>query len=217
MDGTRAQVLVNRGYALAAKRLGLPYAQHRPDGPADPVRPATLLRSLPVSFDANAYRYTQPQKPGQATWTGLWDAALTQPGDYLVGADKTYFVASQDHLLPLTAVLCNAVLTFARPTGPTGFGAVEGYGGDVRGEEGTLLTGWPCSLLTGARGESSSSDLPSEPRADSGFTVSLPVLPDGLSLQAGDYATDESGSRYVIAGAEQTHRGWRLKAVLTTV
>ena len=54
MDGSRIQAKVNRGYAIAASRLGLPHAHFRPLGPGAALDAANRLpRDLPAAFEPN--------------------------------------------------------------------------------------------------------------------------------------------------------------------
>lgn len=164
MDGSRISAKVAKGYRISARKVGLLHAHYRPDGDLAPMRAETLIGTLPASFDANAYKYSQPAKPGAATWTALFDPELTQPGDYLVGDGKTWFISSQDHLLPLTVVICTDVVSLHRPSGPVGFGQVEGYGGDIPDAETVLTSGWPVNLSLDERGERTDAHLPSDSR-----------------------------------------------------
>ena len=65
----------------------------------------------------------------------------------LGGAADTFFIASQDIPAPIQVVLCNQVLTVARPIDETpGAGA---YGGAKRTSGAPLLTAWPASVIQG--------------------------------------------------------------------
>ena len=110
MDGSRIQAKVNRGYALAAKRPGLPHRHFSPQETEAPLAKTNLLGELVASFSADDYKFRRPHGYGKATWTGLWDGARAVVGDNLVWAadGAALFVAAQDPLLPMVAVRCNA-------------------------------------------------------------------------------------------------------------
>lgn len=212
MDGIRAQSKAYKGYAIAARKLGVPCAHYRPTGAADPLAEANRLADLPAALDRHQGRFgfAAANAHGKPLWEGLLDGGAVEVGDYIVGPAGTFFVAAKQPLLPLLLVECNAVVSVMRPAGPQGVGAVAGYGGDVRDEEAVVAAGWPCSLVAGARGEASATGLPSEPRGDAGFAVLLPVLP-GAGIEAGDFLEDERGSRYLVLSAEGSSLGWRLR------
>ena len=65
---------------------------------------------------------------GDALWYGIFDAAYTRPGDYLVQADAVWFIAAQQRLLPVLCVQTNRIVSFWRPAAPSTTG-VNTYGG----------------------------------------------------------------------------------------
>ena len=75
---------------------------------------------------------------GDALWCGIFDAAYTHPGDYLVQHDATWFIATQQRLLPVLCVQTNRVISFARPAAQAATG-VNTYGGVTAGGA-TLLS-----------------------------------------------------------------------------
>ncbi len=88
MDGTKLQAKIYIGYGKAAKRIGFDYQQFRATSASNPLS-STALQTLPASFTTN-FSYSAPNKYGQATWLGLFDARLCQPGDFLVGQQGTF-------------------------------------------------------------------------------------------------------------------------------
>lgn len=221
MDGARMQDKLNRGYAKAASKIGFDYRQYRPQVGLAALDEAGFLAVLKASFDANANKYSLPQTFGKPVWTGLWNGALTRPGDYLTDGTTTFFIASQRPLLPMQAVECNATVSLHRPSdGPApepDHGYQEGYGGDVQDNEQSVSLLYPCSLLGSGRSESTATGLPSEGRSDQGMSVILPLLPGDMHIELGDVLREQDGTRYLVTGVEWTRMGWRLNAVQTTV
>ena len=87
---------------------------------------------------ANAY--------GDPLWQGIFDASYTRTGDYLVSDTGTYFVASQDALLPVLCVRTNRTISIAQPGMQTGT-ASNVYGGYTSGQSIRLMDRWPASVL----------------------------------------------------------------------
>lgn len=208
MDGTRAQQKTLRGYALAARALGTPHALHRPSGSADPLS-GEPLATIPFIGDANNLGFTKAQKRGEVTYTGLWDAAQTRPGDYLVAeADGTVWaVASHDPLLPLTAYRCDRVISISRD-GARPMGVSTGYGGEGQASA-AVLTGFPASMtMRGASGGDGGIGLPGDVPG-SGALVMLPAV-EGILLRPSDILVDDLGRRWRLDRAELSPAGWRL-------
>jgi hypothetical protein len=135
-------------------------------------------------------------------WCGVFDAAYTLPGDYLVGPAGTFFVASQMPLLPVQCIKTNRIVTVSRPAPPV----LGGYSGMVDGAADLELTAWPGSVL--ALTTRVSGNLP-ETRFGN-WSIMLPGLPAGP--RAADIVTDDMGRHFVIGAAEQSEVGWRLTA-----
>ena len=210
MDAATLQSRIYSGYAKAASRIGFSADQYRPASASNPLDAGNKLRSMPASFNAEDMGYGKPNKHGKATWYGLFDGSLTQPGDYLVSAqDGTFFIAAQQTALPVLLVACNRTINVLRPQQQTGLGAV-GYGGDTDAGETALMTAWPASVLQGTKGEKGGIALPGDVR-DPWWTILLPHF-DGVTLRSGDIITDDLVRRYAISSAELTDLGWRLTA-----
>ena len=217
MDGKQIQSKVNLGYRLAAARTGLPFQVYRPAGTTAPIVTANLVATLPAAFSADDYRFRRPQGYAKPTWTALIDGAITVPGDYLVEvsplpgqAARTFFISSQQPLLPIQAIACNAVITVARPTPQSGIGALP-LGGNETTVEVASLTGWPASILQGTKGEKSEDNLPDDTRSP-WTSVLLPPSAAWADVRTDDVLTDDGGRRYLVSGAELTALGWRLTA-----
>lgn len=205
MDAMTLQDRISRGLGVAARRIGSPHEVFRPSGPLAPLTRDKRLVRLHASFSAEDARFDKPAAYGRAVWWGVFDAAYTQPGDYLVGAHGTFFVAAQQPLLPVLCVQANRTVSVGRPGAPSG--GVGGYGGVQPAATAPLLLGWPASVLGVAAG--TAGVLP----GDGGLgtvTVLLPSLP--VALRTGDLIEDDLGRTLVAGLVEETALGWRLVA-----
>lgn len=208
MDATTLQSRIYAGYAQAAKRLGLTYAQYRPASAANPlaVQQGTLLAAL----NAEDMTYGKPNRYGNPVWYGLFDGRLTQAGDYLVGPGGTFFIASQQLHLPIQCVECNRTVSFFRPQQQVLDGE-NPYGGTTDENQTPLMVGWPASVLQGTKGDKDGAVLPGDVRMP-WWSILLPAFP-GVLLKSADIITDDIDRRYVISSAELTDLGWRLTAM----
>ncbi|WDZ97978.1 hypothetical protein Herbaro_09415 [Herbaspirillum sp. WKF16] len=217
MNAEKLQDKIYAGYGKAALRLGMDNVQFRPAGAGNPL--ATAGVTLKASFNAEDMKYGKANKYGNAVWWGLFDARLTQAGDYLVGPQGTFFIASQQLHLPIQCVQCNRRIALSRAATQSGVGAV-GYGGPcgtagdqvVVGEPGGSIadTGWPASILLFGQRERSATGLPGSVQ-QIGWRILLPAsVPPGVVINAGDIITDDLGRRYACQGAELTDMGWRI-------
>lgn len=197
-----------RGLGAAARAIGGQTDAYRPLDGADPLRTSNRYLRLPAAFTLPHVRAVRPGGYGAAIWQGLFDAAYTQPGDYLARADGgIWFVAAQ---LPLEAPLCVRVLrrvSVARPSGPVTAGA-NLYGGVVRSTAAGVLTNWPAAMFAsdgnGQNALATASDM-----QQGLWSVLLPPL-QWLGLLAGDAVTDDLGRSGVVEMADYTELGWRL-------
>jgi hypothetical protein len=106
MDAAQIQAKVYFGYAKAAQYVGLPFNQFRPAGPSNPTA-GSPLQGLNAQFTVGPSGFNFDKAPGfkDAAFNALLDGTQTQVGDYLVGASDTYYVASQEPLLPIPDTL----------------------------------------------------------------------------------------------------------------
>lgn len=210
MDATTLQSKIYKGYAAAAQRVGHVYQQYRPSSAINPISVGSLVGSRNASFNAEDMTYGKPNKYGKATWYALLDGTLTQPGDYFVGEDGTYFIAGMQPLLPILAVSCDRIVNVFRPQQQTGAG-LNPYGGTVDQNQTELLTQWPASVLQGTKGEKDGAVLPGDVRLP-WWQILLPAFP-GVLLRSADILTDDIDRRYVISSPELTELGWRITAM----
>ena len=211
MSGTEAliQAAIYQGFGLAALVLGKPCTQYRPNGSGPPIVSGNIIQTLQAAFTTDAaYSFKQPSKYNKAEWFGLFDPTLFGVGDYIVGTDGTFFLASMESLTSVLVMKCNNVLTLSRPTFADAAGANAPWGDSVGTNEPILLTSWPAVTLIGGRAEGGAVDLPDDVRM-SGWVVFLPLTP-GIVIREADVLTDTNGLRRIVSGAEFTTRGWRL-------
>ncbi len=162
---------------------------------------------LRAAFVTRDGKFAHPNAYGDAIWYGVFDAAYTRPGDYLVQADGVWFIASQKRLLPVLCVQTNRIVSFWRPAAPSSTG-VNTYGGVIAETNTALLTKWPAAVLGVAGRGHSSADLPGD--SSIGYwTVLMPFVP-GVTLLQSDLMTDDLGRNAVIAAAELSDLGWRV-------
>lgn len=199
-----------RGYAKAAEKLGVSYQFYRP---APGNFPGAALFTRYVSLNAEDMKYGRPNKYGKATSYAVTDATGLQAGDYFTGPEGTFFLASLQPLVPILAVQCNHTVSLSRVQPPSGVGS-QGYGGLLPDNVQAYVTGVPCSILHGTKGEKNDANLPADTRQP-WWVILMPAAVG--TVQYGDLITDEGGRRYVVSAAELTDLGWRLTAALATV
>ena len=81
LPGQAVPDLIRQGLGLAARAAGDWCDVFRPQGATAPMAAGNRIVRLPALF-------TQSRAPGygEPLWQGIFDAAYTQPGDYLRGA-----------------------------------------------------------------------------------------------------------------------------------
>ena len=206
------QHAIYAGAAAGAQASGRPHQVYRPTDALNPVQPGSLVATLPAAFSGDlSYGFKAAKDYADATWSCVVDGNQTRPGDVLMGA-STWFIASQEPLLPILAVRCNAVASLSRPSKAGRGGGRQAYGGDTERTETALMAGWPCSLLQGTKGERGDVQLPGDVRMP-WFNVIMPAMA-GVELLTDDVLTDGLGHRYKVSSAELTAMGWRLTVML---
>lgn len=206
---------IRRGLGAAARAVGAWCDLYRPRGPHTPMASGNRVLRLPATF-ASPAGFTVPVGYGDVTWEGYFDAGYSRPGDYIVGPDGVFFIASQPRLGPVLCVKANRVLSFSRPAAPATAG-VNRYVGVQPDTAAPLLTDWPASVLgagVGGRGPLPA-DAPGVHGGSGGWAVLLPALRIAhapLQLRPGDLIHDDLARAAVIASAELTGLGWRLHA-----
>ncbi|HEX3350138.1 MAG TPA: hypothetical protein VHS58_18770 [Acetobacteraceae bacterium] len=213
MDGVQLQDLIRRGNGRAAVIAGDWCDAYRPRGVSKPLARINRFIKLPAVFTRPGGRASLGY--GEPVWAGVFDAAYTKPGDYLVraGDNVTWFVAAQEKLLPVVCVRTNRVVGFARPGAPSAAG-VNSYGGVSAATAVLLCAGWPASVLTSGTRGVDSAQLPADGKPGA-WTVLLPTIA-GVVFAPGDLMTDDLGRTGVISTAELSALGWRLLVRQTT-
>ena len=207
MDPRELQDRLHRGWNAAARAVGADTDAYRPSGVSEPLAPANRFLRLRAAFTARDGRFAQPNAYGEALWYGIFDAAYTRPGDYLVQADSIWFIAAQQRLLPVLCVNTNRTVSFSRPAAPSSTG-VNTYGGVTTETNEVLLTNWPASVLGASARSRTSTDLPSDSSIPN-WTVLMPAVPD-VVLRPADLMVDDLSRNAVVSAAELTDLGWRL-------
>jgi hypothetical protein len=195
------------GLNVAARHLGAPTDAYRPSGASGPTAPANRYLRLHAAFTAPDDRFQRPNGYGAATWHGVFDAAYTKVGDYLVRNGDVWFIAAQQDLLPVLCVKADRLVSFARPDAPSNAG-VNAYSGVTTDTTTPLLTDWPASILGVGGSGMPSADLPSDQSVPY-WTVLMPAYGDVVLLPA-DLMQDDLGRNGTVAAAELTALGWRI-------
>lgn len=203
---------MRRGAGRVAAAIGDWCDVYRADGAADPVAPRNRLLRMPAVF-APPGEGMRPPGYGGATWWGSFDAAYTRVGDYIVrppgprgDAGGTWFIASQEEMLPVLCVRTTRVVDVTRPGGAAALGA-NMYGGVAPAGAAPVLRQWPASLLA-AGGSAGGIDLPGGISAGS-WQMLMPAVA-GVVLRNGDLVRDDLGRGGVVAAAELSPLGWRV-------
>ncbi len=204
MHADRLTDLIAKGLGTAARHIGSEYDAFRPVAIEQPLAPTNRYLRLPAAFSTERGSFQQPVGYDRAGWSGVFDTAYTQPGDYLKGRGGIYFISAQQSLHPSLCVLTNHTLSIMRATAPGEIGST-GYGGITRGTLSPVLTEWPASVL--AAGGGGPTDLPGEAGV-AHWTILLPTTP--AQVRPADLIRDETGTAYVVVSTELSALGWRL-------
>lgn len=218
MDAIKLQNKIYAGYGKAALRIGLDNAQYRPTDSVNPL--AAQIATVKASYNAEDMKYGKANQYGQSLWWGLFDARTTQVGDYLVGPQGTFFIASQQLHLPIQCVQCNGSVRVLGQSDDSSVGAMPYSGACAadstdalgqRSEDGSFGVGWPASILLKGRSEITGTGLPGATR-NMGWMIllppSVPIVIDSAAI-----LLDNLGRRYAVQGAELTDMGWRLQSI----
>lgn len=195
------------GLNVAARSTGEVTNAYRPRGAEYPLASENRFLRLYAAFCGVDGKSNRPTAYGSALWRGIFDAAYTQPGDYLVQDEAIWFIAAQPKMVAALCVRTNRTVSFARPLAQTATG-VNSYGGVTAANVTPLMTGWPASILAAAREARPLARLPGDTSV-SLWTVLLPAWP-GVILKTADLMSDDLGRSGVIAATELTDLGWRL-------
>jgi len=206
MDALKLQDTISRALGRAATVAGLWFDAYRPNGVTDLLATRNRFLRLNALLTPDTGDLRRPVGYAHPTWSGIFDTAYTQPGDYLVHPAATWFIAAQQPLLPVLAVKATRVVTFARPAAPQAAG-LNTYGGLTTASAVPLTGPWPASVLAAGNG-GQDAGLPADAPPGS-WTVLLPAIA-GVVLRNGDLFTDDLARAGVVSSAELTDLGWRL-------
>ncbi len=212
LPGQAVPDLIRQGLGLAARGAGDWCDLYRPKDSSAPLASGNRILRLPAAFVAT-HDPTAPVPYGDVLWNGIFDAAYARAGDYLVGYDGLFFIASAPRLGPVLCVKTNRTVTLTRPSG-SGVAGLSRYGGVLAAQATPLMSGWPASVL-GSRRDGGRGALPGDaqglPGGAGGWEMLLPQA-SGVVLRPGDLVSDELGRMAVLSSAELTALGWRLFA-----
>jgi len=199
---------IDKGYGIAAGKLGSPVSIYRPKSPDTPISSANFVATLNSGFDIDPrFNHKQPGGYAHPIYFALADLTDLREYDYLNTPTHTYFVGAVEPLRPALVIQCNRVASVYRPATATPGPAY--YGGNVTGLGNPVLRNFPCSILLGAKGERNESGLPADPRSP-WHAVLLPRYADVI-VKTGDLLIDDLDRRYTLSACE-LYLGWRLSA-----
>jgi len=207
MTAHKLEDRIRWGMNVAARATGAVTSAYRPHGAENPLAPENRFLRLHAAFCGIDGRFGRPNGYGNALWRGIFDAAYTQPGDYLAQQEVVWFIAAQPRLLPTLCVRTNRIISFTRP-GAQATTGVNSYGGITSANVTLLMSNWPASVLAATREARPLANLPGD-TAVSLWTVLLPSCA-GVVLRTADLMSDDLGRSGVVATTELTDLGWRL-------
>lgn len=208
---------ISRGNGIAARSIGDWCDVYRPRGISDPIDGRNHVLRFRAAFLPLDGRIKAPVSHGHVTWQGLFDAAYTRPGDYIVrqpsrrsnGDTAIWFIAAQQPLLPPLCVQASATITVARMRMSTTTGAAD-YGGGGALTSFSILTDWPGAVSHFTGTGLNPLELPASV-VPGNWEVLLPNIAD-LVLRTNDRITDKMGRSAIVTAAELSSLGWRVIA-----
>jgi hypothetical protein len=213
MDGRKLQDRLYLGLGRSARYIGQWAEAFRPSGPSNPLDKQNRFLRLPAAFVSAKGNESRTNTYGEPLWHGIFDASYTRTGDYIVLGSRIFFVASQEHLLPVLCVAANHTISIVRPN-VQGTAAANPYGGYTSAGSVILMEAWPASVLSESRTSASAAGLPAD-QAVPYWNLLMPSAAQVI-LSPGDMINDDLGRTAVIAGSELTNLGWRINAKLAT-
>ena len=208
---------ISRGYGSAARAIGGWCDVYRPRTPSDPLNGRNHILRFHAGFLPQDGRTRVPAAYGHVTWQGVFDAAYTQAGDFIVRPASrvgvrdaaTWFIAAQQPLLPPLCVRTSAVIEVERSRVSTTVGAGS-YGGTGALSSTTVLSAWPASIIHATGVGLNPMELPATV-APGNWEVLLPAVA-GVVLRTNDRVSDDLGRSASITAAEHSDLGWRVMA-----
>jgi hypothetical protein len=215
MQHDTIQDRISRGYGSAARAVGAWCDVYRPTLVAQPLDGRNHLMRLSAAFLPLDGRVKAPVGHGHVTWQGLFDAAYTRPGDFIVrpssGPGATdgaiFFIAAQQLLLPPLCVRTSSIIQVVRSIIPNTIGAAD-YGGAGSLTSVAVLSNWPASIVHATGSGLNPLDLPATV-APGSWELLFPTV-SGLVLRINDRISDHLGRNATVAAAELSDLGWRV-------
>lgn len=223
MQPWQIQQKIYYGYAKAATKLGASFNLYRSASMVTPISSGNLIGQTVASTNVS-WNYMKANKYTNAIWQICIDAQLSsaplnaQVFDYIVpinnpdgyiSDNSTYFMISEQYLLPMQAVKCNNTLSIIRPSQTTGPGNV-GYVGYLPSTSLTIASGLPASVLEFRRGEADDLKLPTD-SSEPLWKILIPNL-GNTQIDIGDIIIDQETENYVVLSNELTELGWQIQA-----
>ncbi len=214
MNQSGLQSRINRGMGRAAAVLGAPHGLYRPVDPLNPIV-APPLRLLQAKFESShTFGHAKPARRNDPVCYLLADATDLAVGDYLIGPEGRFFVASTEPNVPVGCIRCNRTVRVLRPAGNSRPG-LNPPGGRRDRTDVALMADWPASVLRGGSAQAGAVGLPADARMG-GVVVLLPPV-EGVTIRTSDRVVDDLGTAYTVGAAELTGMGWRLDAATSEV
>ena len=213
MDAVKIQARVDRGYGIAAKKVGQLCEIRRPWRAVQPIGAEASLGRIMAFFDPDyKFQARRPSLYGKPLFGVAIDRTDVRIGDYLLGAHDTWFLAGIEPLLPTMGVKCNVVMAVSRP-GPVLVPGRNPYSGRTTATDAPMMAGWPASILIGGRTQAGRANLPGDV-PDRGAQMLVPWWP-GVTMRTSDRVSDDQGRVWNVSEAELTDLGWRVELVLS--
>jgi hypothetical protein len=198
-----------KGLNAAARVVGIDTNAYRPSTPSDALASVNRFLRLRAAFTTRDGRFEHANGYGQAMWYGVFDAAYTQPGDYLVQERGIWFIAAQPLLAPVLCVQTNRSISIMRHAVLSNT-SLSSYGGSNILPNTLVLENWPASVIGVTSRNHPEAGLPSDMPVPY-WTILLPAFGQVI-LRTGDFISDDIGRNAVVAAAELTDLGWRITA-----
>ncbi len=206
MDGALLNTKIQRGYAIAAGKIGVSHTWYRPSSPLTPF--ASAIGSLSAAFNV-AGSFAKQTQADQIFWQAIADGSQLALGDYLVGP-HTWCIVGMEPLMPVIAMRCTDTISISR--GSESFSATDGLSQSLT----TIAAGIPCYIqLKRDKGFGSPAGFPaptnsSAPMPEWNVFVGLfGVTPDGF-IHDGDLVQDQNGNQWKVDAASNSTLAWQL-------
>jgi len=206
MNGTTLNAKIQRGYAIAAGKIGVSHAWYRPSSALTPF--ATQFGSLNAAFNV-AGLFAKQTQADQIFWQAIADGSQLAIGDYLVGP-HTWCIVGLEPLMPVIAMRCTDTVSISRSTEV--FSATDGLTQTLT----QIAAGMPCYIqLKKDKGYSAPVAFPaptntSAPMPEWIVYIGLGgITPDGF-IQEGDLIQDENGNHWKVDAASNSTLTWQL-------